>query len=107
MIFIDEGFVAERIAQLRMQKGVSARDMSLSLGQNVSYINKIENKKAFPSMQGFFYICEYLDVTPKEFFDEGNPCPECLRGFLQEARKLDRSSFQAIMTLMKKINEKK
>ena len=28
-------------------------------------------------------------------------------GFLQEARKLDRSSFQAVMTLMKKINEKK
>lgn len=41
-----EDFTQERIAQLRMQKGSSARDMSLSLGQNVSYINKIENKKS-------------------------------------------------------------
>ena len=28
-----------RLAQLRTKKGVSARDMSLSLGRNVGYIN--------------------------------------------------------------------
>ena len=44
-----EEFTQNRIAQLRMQKNVSARDMSLSLGQNNSYINQIENKKALPS----------------------------------------------------------
>ena len=32
-------WVPERIAQLRTEKGVSARDMSLSLGQSESYIN--------------------------------------------------------------------
>ena len=55
-----EEFTQNRIAQLRMQKNVSARDMSLSLGQNNSYINQIENKKALPSLQGLFYICEYF-----------------------------------------------
>ena len=34
----------QRVMELRMQKGVSARDMSLSLGQSESYINKIENR---------------------------------------------------------------
>jgi len=34
-----EDFVPERLAKLRMQKGVSARDMSLSLGQANNYIN--------------------------------------------------------------------
>ena len=52
-----EEFTQNRIAQLRMQKNVSARDMSLTLGQNNSYINQIENKKALPSSQGLFYIC--------------------------------------------------
>ena len=37
-----------RLAQLRIQKGVSARDMSLSLGQCECYIIQIENGKAFP-----------------------------------------------------------
>ena len=32
-----------RLAQLRAKKGVSARDMSLSLGQNAVYINNIES----------------------------------------------------------------
>ena len=32
----------------------SAREMSLALGQNPSYINRIENGKALPSMQGLF-----------------------------------------------------
>ena len=39
---IYEGF-PKRLAELRQEKGVSARDMSLSLGQSESYINKIEN----------------------------------------------------------------
>ena len=56
---------AQRLAQLRTQKGISARDMSLSIGQNPGYINTIENGKAFPTMMNFFYICEFLDVTPQ------------------------------------------
>ena len=47
-----EEFIQNRITQLRMQRGVSARDMSLSIGQNESYINQIENKKTLPSLQG-------------------------------------------------------
>mgnify|MGYP000047537387 FL=1 len=60
---------SKRLVQLRMAKGVSARDMSLSLGQNPGYINSIENNKTFPSMSNFFEICDYLNITPMEFFD--------------------------------------
>lgn len=58
-----------RLSQLRIQHGVSARDMSLSLGQNSSYINKIETGKAMPSLEGFFYICDYLHIHPSDFFN--------------------------------------
>ena len=64
-----------RLAQLRTDKGVSARDMSLSLGQSESYINKIENQRTMPSMSGFFYICEYLGIQPSEFFDTESISP--------------------------------
>lgn len=36
-----EDFVPERLAKLRTQKGVSARDMSLSLGQANNYIKVV------------------------------------------------------------------
>jgi len=58
-----------RLAQLRIQKGVSAREMSLALGQNHGYINAIENGTSLPSMTVFFYICEYFKISPLEFFD--------------------------------------
>lgn len=36
-----EDFFAERLNYLRVQKKVSAREMSLALGQNESYINRV------------------------------------------------------------------
>ena len=78
---LEEQF-CERLTQLRLKKGVSARDMSLSLGQSESYINRIESKKMLPSMSVFFYICDYLGITPKEFFDiENMPDLELIEAF--------------------------
>ena len=102
-----EDFVPERLAKLRMQKGVSARDMSLSLGQANNYINNVENKKTLPSMQSFFYICEYLGVTPQEFFDEGNPNHAALKELITEAKKLDSKTMSYILGIMKELNSKK
>ena len=51
-----EEYTQNRIAQLRIQKGVSARDMSLSLGQNEGYINQIENRRALPSQIGRAHV---------------------------------------------------
>ena len=72
----------KRLVQLRTEKGVSARDMSLSLGQTESYINRIENGKMLPSMTVFFNICDYFRITPAEFFiKEPAPGKELLEAF--------------------------
>ena len=76
-----------RLAKLRTQKGVSARDMSLSMGQNPGYINNIETGKSMPSLSGFFYICDYLDITARDFFDNGNEYPEQLRAVFQDMQE--------------------
>ncbi len=101
-----EDFVPERLAKLRLQKGVSARDMSISLGQANNYINSIENKKNLPSMQAFFYICEYLGITPQEFFDAENTDPIVMQEFVTEAKKLDSKSMAHILGIMKELNSK-
>ena len=102
-----EEFFSLRLAELRMQKGVSARDMSLSIGQSENYINKIENRKSLPSMHAFFFICEYLGVTPAQFFDKDNQNPALLNDALSEIRKLDEASLAHIMGLAKEINADK
>ncbi|MDO4345298.1 MAG: helix-turn-helix transcriptional regulator [Eubacteriales bacterium] len=96
-----EDFFAERLASLREQKNVSAREMSLSLGQNSSYINRIENKQAFPSMQSFFYICEYLGISPKDFFDTDIQNPTKLTELTNELKKLNDMQLNALISVAK------
>jgi len=77
-IFInDEKTFGLRLARLRGCKNISAREMSLAIGQNKNYINAIETGKNYPSMSVFLYICEYIGIEPKDFFDSGyhNPLP--------------------------------
>ena len=98
---------AKRLAQLRNQKGVSARDMSLSLGQGAGYINNIENKKAFPSMTSFFYICEFLKITPAAFFDVQNPNPYRIQQIVSDLMKLNSDQLEHIAFIVKEIVNKK
>lgn len=96
-----EEFFRQRLTQLRCQKGVSARDMSLSLGQSESYINKIESGKAFPSMQVFFYICDYLGITPRDFFDEGNRNPAVIDDLVSDMKTLTDKQITSIADIVK------
>lgn len=68
---MEEQFIRDRISKLREQKQVSERKMSLDLGHSTSYIRSITSGRSLPSMSEFLYICEYLGVTPMEFFNEG------------------------------------
>lgn len=95
-----EAKFAERLAQLRIQKGVSARDMSLSLGQGAGYINNIENKNNLPSMSAFFYICEYLNITPKDFFDFDTENPNRLKDVISNLKKLTPKSLENVSNVI-------
>ena len=95
----------QRLTQLRMQKGVSARDMSLSLGQSESYINKIENRHTLPSLTGFLYICEYFDLTPQEFFQD-HAAPQKTKELLSELEKLSPVQTEHILQIVRDLNSK-
>ncbi len=90
-----------RLSRLRAKKGVSSREMSLSIGQNAGYISNIECGKALPSMSIFFYICEYLNVSPSDFFDEQNANPEKLQQLISDLKRLDDAQIDTISALVK------
>jgi len=100
---MDKEKFIERLVQLRMNKGVSARDMSLSMGQGSDYINHIENGRSLPSMTVFFYICEYFNISPQEFFDIENTVPERTREVLEALKGLDAETMGHIVELLKRI----
>lgn len=101
-----EDYFSNRLMQLREQKKISAREMSLALGQNESYINRIENKKTFPSMQSFFYICEYLNISPSDFFNEDILNPNISNEILDNLKDLTETQINIILDIIKEFKNK-
>lgn len=63
-------FFRKKVTELRMAKGISEREMSLAMGHSEGFINHICNGYTLPNFTSFLEICEYLQVTPEEFFME-------------------------------------
>ena len=99
---IIEDFIP-RLTQLRLEKQVSARDMSLSIGQSPSYINNIENGRALPSIPMFLNICDYLGITPSEFFNTSVAKPERMRKLISQLEKLDSKKFDDVAAIVNDI----
>lgn len=102
---IDSDFICERIALLRTAKNISARDMSLSMGQGENYINIIENKRSLPSMQGFLNICEFLDIEPKDFFDKDLRSPYSQDKVAKALRSLKSEQLELVLALIKQFKD--
>ena len=101
-----EAWFAARLAALRMEKDVSARDMSLSLGQSESYINKIENRRTLPSLKGFFYICAYLEITPEEFFNTEMISPGKTKEIVREIGKLSPAQAEHVLQIIRDLKSR-
>lgn len=94
-----------RLTQLRMNKGVSAQDMSLSIGQSPNYIRGIEAGENYPSMATFFYICDYLEITPGEFFDTDSTNPTKASKLLELAKSLPDDQLDLLIALTKALKK--
>ena len=103
---MDEKDFALRLATLRTKKNVSAREMSLAIGQNQGYINHIETGQGTPSLSAVFYICDYLGITPSEFFDVDNKNPAKLNNINKYLKKLDDEQLNMIENLVKNLVKK-
>lgn len=104
---MEEKDFALRLAMLRTKKNVSAREMSLAIGQNQGYINHIETGQGTPSLAGILYICEYLGITPSQFFDFDSPNPEKINNITECLKKLDDEQLDIVENLVKNLAKNK
>ena len=58
-------------------------------------------------MAAFFYICEYLGVTPSEFFDDKNPFPNELQSMIEALRELDSEQLSHLEYIARQMKKKK
>lgn len=103
---MDDTFVRNRISELRTKKGVSEYKMSLDLGHSKSYIQSISSGKALPSLSEFFYICDYLGITPKDFFDTDISEPQLLCELISLSKKLSAADLSVLVCMAERLINK-
>ena len=81
---------ANRLLRILEQKNISARSLSISLGYNEGYINKIINGTSYPTMENFFDIKN----------------PTLLNENLKELNKLNDNALNYHLEFLKEINKK-
>ena len=101
---MEESYIAKRITQLRMARNISEYQMSLELGHSKSYIQSIASGRAMPSMSEFLYICEYLGVTPREFFDTNTENPVLLEQVTEALKSLSTSDLSLVIEIIERLS---
>ena len=56
-------------AKERIKQNMSAYELSIKLGKDPSYINKVENGKINISLKMILEICEILKTAPNTLFN--------------------------------------
>lgn len=101
-----DSYIRERITELRIKKGVSEYKMSTDLGHSKGYIQSITSGRALPSIGEFLYICDYLSITPKDFFDQDIAEPLLLRQLINLSQNMSDKDLLALINIADRLNEK-
>ncbi len=102
---MDMQFIRNRISTLRTKMNVSEYKMSLDLGHSKSYMQSISSGRAAPSLSEFLYICEYLGVTPKEFFDDETEEPQLVCKLYELSRNMSEDDLNLLINTAERLNE--
>ncbi len=103
---MDIQFIRDRISILRTKKNVSEYRMSMDLGHSKSYMQSISSGRSVPSLGEFLYICDYLGVTPREFFDEGIKEPQLVQKLYELTRKMSEADLNVLISTAERLNDK-
>ena len=103
---MDQQFIRERISVLRTKKNISEYRMSTDLGHSKSYIQSISSGRSLPSMSEFLYICEYLGVTPKEFFDDSINEPQLVQKLYELTRNMSQEDLDVLISTAERLNNR-
>jgi len=97
---VNDTYIRERITELRMQKSVSEHKMSFDIGRSKGYIQNIISGRALPSLAEFLAICNYLGVTPKDFFDTEVKYPVLINQAIATIRTLGEKDVRFVLDFL-------
>ena len=100
---MESNYISQRITELRMKKGVAEHKMSIELGHSRSYLSSISTGRALPSMTEFLAICDYLEVSPKDFFDDGVSNPVLIDEIVNKSKNLSDNDLLLLLSIVNRL----
>ncbi|AWZ48304.1 helix-turn-helix domain-containing protein [Hathewaya limosa] len=95
----DLNFIGNRISKLRKKLNLTMRQFSELTGCSQGYISDIEHSKNIPSIPKLIEICQVLNITLSEFFNDGTEplalTPE-LKELVNQARNLNPEQLKSL-----------
>ena len=58
-----------------------------------------------PPMSEFLQICEYLEITPSQFFNDSREYPALLQTAIEELKKLDDDDLMLVISNTRRLNK--
>lgn len=71
-----------------------------------SIIQSISSGRSVPSLGEFLYVCEYLGVTPKTFFDEEIDEPQLVQRLYDLTRTMPEADLNLLIRIAERFHEK-
>lgn len=99
-------FISKRFASIRLAHNISARQLSIELGQGTSYINQIECGKKMPSIEGLINFCDYSKISLSDFFDNGKTYPIQYDELIKVLNTLQPDELADILMIAKRVARK-
>ena len=101
---VNEKEIWQRIADLRIQMGVSEKQMSRELGKSSSYISAMTKNKSLPSLKTLIEIADYFGISLSEFFELDNPYTVKINKIISELQKCNELELEKIYEILHYIN---
>jgi len=93
--------IIDRISHIRTKCGMSARELSLTIGKNQSYINRLEYRKDFePTIGVINDIIEACNSSFEEFFYDNMDDYQTDKQLLTLIKKLPSDKKDALVKLL-------
>lgn len=95
----------ERIGQLRLEKGISERELSLGIGKGHTYIADLGFRSGNPTYKTLVAISDYFGITLAELFDPECKNPTTTKKIDKELHRLCGENYAAIPELLSQFSE--
>lgn len=93
--------VSKRITELKDLKGLTTNKLANKAGISQSFLREVEAGTKKPTVETLQYICDALEISLRDFFDEGDEDKFCKDELLTEISKLTAEQRKSLSGFLK------